>query len=255
MWVDCTFADLLILLICLPSTLLNNVLTEWQLGSFGCKLSVWLNSTTSCASIFTLVGVTGERYLAICHPLKQLKMKSSHLQFYIVGIWLLSAALASPNLWVYREILYDLLSGSESINLNEGLIARLCVDTSENFWLFIVINLLIAFLVPIIIISFLYFCIFRVISRHTEKRLAVDNGARVRDERVKLRIAQMMFTVIVVFVLCWTPLYGLYCYFFMADNKDSSFFQFASSVLRPIFQALFFIYLCLINKIYSAGPC
>uniref|UniRef100_A0A914LWN2 G-protein coupled receptors family 1 profile domain-containing protein n=1 Tax=Meloidogyne incognita TaxID=6306 RepID=A0A914LWN2_MELIC len=243
------FADLLILLICLPSTLLNNVLTEWQLGSFGCKLSVWLNSTTSCASIFTLVGVTGERYLAICHPLKQLKMKSSHLQFYIVGIWLLSAALASPNLWVYREILYDLLSRSESINLNEGLIARLCVDTSENFWLFIVINLLIAFLVPIIIISFLYFCIFRVISRHTEKRLAVDNGARVRDERVKLRIAQMMFTVIVVFVLCWTPLYGLYCYFFMAGNKDSSFFQFASSWLSLLSSSLNpLIYICFSQK-------
>nr|CAD2186759.1 unnamed protein product [Meloidogyne enterolobii] len=243
------FADLLILLICLPSTLLNNVLTEWQLGSFGCKLSVWLNSTTSCASIFTLVGVTGERYLAICHPLKQLKMKSSHLQFYIVGIWLLSGALASPNLWVYREILYDLLSGSESINLNEGLIARLCVDTSANFWLFIVINLLIAFLVPIIIISFLYFCIFRVISRHTEKRLAVDNGARVRDERVKLRIAQMMFTVIVVFVLCWTPLYGLYCYFFLSDDKDSSFFQFASSWLSLLSSSLNpLIYICFSQK-------
>uniref|UniRef100_A0A1I8B9R5 G_PROTEIN_RECEP_F1_2 domain-containing protein n=1 Tax=Meloidogyne hapla TaxID=6305 RepID=A0A1I8B9R5_MELHA len=210
------FADLLILLICLPSTLLNNVLTEWQLGSFGCKLSVWLNSTTSCASIFTLVGVTGERYLAICHPLKQLKMKSSHLQFYIIGIWLLSAGLASPNLWFYREILYDLLSGSENNNLKNdgggGLIARLCLDTSENIWLFIVINL--------------------------KSGLQLINGARVRDERVKLRTAQMMFTVIVVFVLCWTPLYGLYCYFFMADNKDSSFFQFASSVLRPIFQWL-----------------
>jgi len=44
--------------------------------------------------------------------------------------------------------------------------------------------------------------------------------------------------VIVVFVLCWTPLYGLYCYFFMAENRDSAFFQFASSVLRPIFQWL-----------------
>ncbi|CAK5065261.1 unnamed protein product [Meloidogyne enterolobii] len=51
----------------------------------------------------------------------------------------------------------------------------------------------------------------------------------------------MMFTVIVVFVLCWTPLYGLYCYFFLSDDKDSSFFQFASSVLRPIFQALFYL--------------
>ncbi|CAK5047153.1 unnamed protein product [Meloidogyne enterolobii] len=54
----------------------------------------------------------------------------------------------------------------------------------------------------------------------------------------------MMFTVIVVFVLCWTPLYGLYCYFFLSDDKDSSFFQFASSVLRPIFQAIFLSRFC-----------
>lgn len=31
---------------------------------------------------------------------------------------------------------------------------------------------------------------------------------------------------------------GLYCYFFLADNKDSGLFHFASSVLRPIFQWL-----------------
>jgi hypothetical protein len=81
--------------------------------------------------------------MAICHPLKQLKMKNSLLHFYILGIWLLSGALASPNLWLYREILYDLLSGSETNNGDGAhrLVARLCVDTSENIWLFIVINL------------------------------------------------------------------------------------------------------------------
>jgi hypothetical protein len=62
--------------------------------------------------------VTGDRYLAICHPLRQLKMKNSLLYFYILGIWVLSALLASPNLWLYREILYDLLSGSETMEGN-----------------------------------------------------------------------------------------------------------------------------------------
>uniref|UniRef100_A0A914I5W1 G-protein coupled receptors family 1 profile domain-containing protein n=1 Tax=Globodera rostochiensis TaxID=31243 RepID=A0A914I5W1_GLORO len=249
-------ADLLILVFCLPSTLLNNLLTEWQLGSWGCKLSVWVNSTTSCASIFTLVGVTGDRYLAICHPLRQLKMKNSLLHWYILGIWLLSALLASPNLWVYRQILYDLVSGHqlvhEQLALDHHLVARLCVDTSNNIWLFIVINLFIAFLVPIVVICVLYALIFRAVSRHTRKKLAVDNGARIRDERVKLRIAQMMFTVIVVFVLCWMPLYGLYCYFFMAEDRDSMFFQFASSVLRPIFQWLSLLSSSLNPLIYIA---
>lgn len=55
---------------------------------------------------------------------------------------------------------------------------------------------------------------------------------------MKLRVAQMMLTVIIVFMLCWSPLYALYCYFFMASNKESGLFHFASSVLRPIFQWL-----------------
>lgn len=55
-----------------------------------------------------------------------------------------------------------------------------------------------------------------------------------------------------MFVLCWTPLYGLYCYFFMAENRDSAFFQFASSVLRPIFQWLSLLSSSLNPLIYIA---
>ena len=64
----------------------------------------------------------------------------------------------------------------------------------------------------------------------------------------------MMLIVIVVFMLCWTPLYcescgahnlrnrrrfaALYCYFFLATNHNTPLFQFASHVLRPVFQGL-----------------
>ncbi|KAH7729338.1 Protein C50F7.1 b [Aphelenchoides avenae] len=221
-------ADLLIILFCLPTTLLNNLLTEWQLGAFGCKLSTFLNSTTSCASIFTLVAVTLDRYLAICHTLKYAVWDTTHTLRVIVGLWLTSALLAMPNWWVYDEIIYDLLPP------NRTLVARLCVSTQDDFLHFIIVNLVIAFVIPVLLISVSYSLIFRRVSNR--KGLAVD--AHVRDERVKLRVAQMMGIVIIAFLLCWSPLYGLYCYFFLTDDRESTFFQFASSVLRPIFQWL-----------------
>ncbi|KAI6202668.1 G-PROTEIN-RECEP-F1-2 domain-containing protein [Aphelenchoides fujianensis] len=216
-------ADLLIIVFCLPTTLLNNLLTEWQLGAIGCKLSTFINSTTSCASIFTLVAVTADRYLAICHTLKYAIWVPTYTLYVIFAIWITSALLASPNL-----VIYDLFPP------NGTLVARPCVSTQDDFLHFIVVNLIIAFLIPVFLIIISYSLIFLTVSNH--RSLAVD--ARIRDERVKLRVAQMMLTVIIIFLSCWTPLYGLYCYFFLAPSRDSAFFHFASSILRPIFQWL-----------------
>uniref|UniRef100_A0A915DY20 G-protein coupled receptors family 1 profile domain-containing protein n=1 Tax=Ditylenchus dipsaci TaxID=166011 RepID=A0A915DY20_9BILA len=198
-------ADLLIILFCLPTTLLNNLLTEWQLGAIGCKLSTFINSTTSCASIFTLVAVTADRYMAICHTLKYALWETRPVLYMILAIWVISAVLASPNLVLYDEILYDLLPP------NGTIVARLCVSTQDDFLHFIIVNLIIAFLVPIVLISVSYALIFKTVTNHQSVAVAVD--ARIRDERIKLRVAQMMLTVIVLFMLCWTPLYGLFATF------------------------------------------
>ncbi|PIO60771.1 hypothetical protein TELCIR_17723, partial [Teladorsagia circumcincta] len=104
----------------------------WQLGALFCKLSTWINATTSCASIYTLVAVTADRYLAICHTLKYTLWEAGYTLYVIAGIWIVSGSLATPSLYGYDEI---------------------------------------------------------------------------RDERIKLRVATMMLTVIVVFALCWLPLY------------------------------------------------
>uniref|UniRef100_A0A7E4V1M5 G_PROTEIN_RECEP_F1_2 domain-containing protein n=1 Tax=Panagrellus redivivus TaxID=6233 RepID=A0A7E4V1M5_PANRE len=237
-------ADLLIIVFCLPTTLLNNLLTEWQLGDLGCKASTFINSTTTSASIFTLVAVTADRYLAICHTLKYDRY-ATYPTYVVVGIWVVSAALGTPNLINYKEIAYDLSPP------NGTIVARLCVSiTDNNFWHFLTINVLIAFVLPFSIIIVCYALIFKTVSSH--RSLAVD--ARIRDERVKLRVAQMMLTVIVNFMLCWTPLYAIYCYFFLTDtqNQETWFFQLASSVLRPAFQWLSLLSSSLNPLIYIA---
>ncbi|VDN82314.1 unnamed protein product [Brugia pahangi] len=221
-------ADLLIILFCLPTTLLNNLLTEWQLGAIGCKMSTWINSTTSCASIFTLVAVTADRYLAICHTMKYAVWDSRWTLYVIAGIWMLSGILAAPTLAIYDEILFTLDPP------NGTMVARLCIATQDETLNFIIVNLLLAFTIPFILISALYTRIFITVSNH--RSLAVN--AKIRDERVKLRVAQMMFTVIIVFALCWLPLHGIYSYFFLTKDYNTSTFQFASQVLRPIFQWL-----------------
>ena len=77
---------------------------EWFFGSLGCKLSTFINSCTSCASIFTLVAVTADRYAAICHTLKYALWDASYTLYVIFGIWLISGLLASPNLVTYDEV-------------------------------------------------------------------------------------------------------------------------------------------------------
>uniref|UniRef100_A0A915BSF8 G-protein coupled receptors family 1 profile domain-containing protein n=1 Tax=Parascaris univalens TaxID=6257 RepID=A0A915BSF8_PARUN len=200
------------------------------------------NSTTSCASIFTLVAVTADRYLAICHTMKYAVWDPRWTLYVIACIWIMSGLLAAPTLAVYDEILFALDPP------NRTLVARLCVSTHDETLNFIVVNLLLAFIVPFALISVFYTLIFVTVSNH--RSLAVD--AHIRDERVKLRVAHMMLTVIIVFALCWLPLYGIYCYFFLSSDHETATFQFASQVLRPIFQWLSLLSSSLNPLIYIA---
>ncbi|PAV56826.1 hypothetical protein WR25_09644 [Diploscapter pachys] len=204
-------ADLLILLFCLPTTLVVNILTEWPLGSIFCKLSTWINTTTSFSSVYTLVAVTADRYFAICHTLKYALWDSSYTFYVIMAIWLISGA-SWLNVFYRFDTITIVYEGGEMIVCN-------AIDQQSYTTQFLII-LCLGLVVPLILISVCYTLIFITVSTH--RSLAVD--AHIRDERVKLRVATMMLTVIVVFTLCWVPLYVLYVFitFFLEINSEAT---------------------------------
>ncbi|EGT42916.1 hypothetical protein CAEBREN_31261 [Caenorhabditis brenneri] len=220
-------ADLFILWICLPTTLINSIFTEWLWGQFFCRLSTWANASTSFASVYTLVAVTADRYLAICHTLKyNTSWDREYTKYVIFTVWFVAAIFGIPN-W-YN---YDLIVWQEG---NYGY--RLCTSQTDQKLYFLFVNLLLAFIVPFILISGLYTKIFITVSTH--RSLAVD--ARAREDRTKLRVATMMLTVIIVFACCWLPLYCIFTYFFFFADQRSELFKITSMVklssIRPIFQ-------------------
>uniref|UniRef100_A0AC35TXV3 G_PROTEIN_RECEP_F1_2 domain-containing protein n=1 Tax=Rhabditophanes sp. KR3021 TaxID=114890 RepID=A0AC35TXV3_9BILA len=228
-------ADLFIIVFCLPTTFINNMFLEWPLGNMACKLTTWLNSITSGASVFTLVAVTADRYLAICHTLKY-TVWDSRMSFWVIGIaWALSGLLSLPQLFIYEQILYDYVTNEvvDPVNITSpATIYTICSPTMDETYVFIFFNLLLTFIVPFAMIIVMYIIIFKTISAH--RSLAVD--AHIRDERAKINAAKMMLTVIVGFAFCWSPLYGLHCYFIASIDGLSN--EYAVTYMRPIFQWL-----------------
>ena len=72
----------------------------WVLGDVVCDLKTVLTETFINTSILTIVAFSGERYLAICHPLSTYAQKSAKkTRRTILLIWIISFLAAAPWAW------------------------------------------------------------------------------------------------------------------------------------------------------------
>lgn len=89
---DCSF-----LVFCVPFQATIYSLPEWVFGAFFCKWVHYLVMTTMLVSIFTLVAMSVDRYIAVVHAKRSLCIRSKRNATLGVGvIWLLSLLIAIP---------------------------------------------------------------------------------------------------------------------------------------------------------------
>ena len=68
-------ADLLFVLVCLPPTAVSYV-GDWPTGDIGCKLNQYLIPVAMYVSIYTLVLLSLDRYLAVVYPVKSISLRT-----------------------------------------------------------------------------------------------------------------------------------------------------------------------------------
>ncbi|XP_054713537.1 orexin receptor type 2-like [Uloborus diversus] len=234
--VNLAVADFLVILVCLPPSVLWDVTETWFFGSLMCKLVLYLQSVSVSVSVLTLSFISVDRWYAICHPL-QFKSTASRAKKAIALIWLVALGLGLPDV-----LFLDIRPGPVPMYLTD------CAYTWPEFYtrwhqLLVVFFL---YFCPFLLMSFFYYQIVKVLwnrdnipgsgeTLHSRQiRTAVvrsnDNGAvsltcnattsspsssggggssggvegQIRSRR---KAAKMIIAVVVLFLLCYFPVH------------------------------------------------
>lgn len=100
--VNLASADLLFIVFCVPFTAVDYMLSEWPFGLVWCKIVQYLIIVTAYASIYTLVLISFERYLAVCFPICSISMRNERNTSLAIGVlWIVILIVNIPVLYAH----------------------------------------------------------------------------------------------------------------------------------------------------------
>ncbi|XP_045773790.1 dopamine D2-like receptor [Maniola jurtina] len=154
--VSLAVADLLVAVVVMPFGVYYLVNGSWGLPAFICDVYIAMDVTSSTSSIFNLVAISVDRYIAVTQPIKYAKHKNNkRVWFTIVLVWLVSAAIGAP-------IVLG-LNDTADRNFQE------CLFNNQNYVLYSSLG---SFYIPCIMMMFLYYNIFKALRNRAKKQRA-----------------------------------------------------------------------------------
>uniref|UniRef100_A0A8C2D728 Neuropeptide FF receptor 2 n=1 Tax=Cyprinus carpio TaxID=7962 RepID=A0A8C2D728_CYPCA len=194
-------SDLLVGIFCMPTTLVDNIITGWPFGSLVCKLSGMVQGISVSASVFTLVAIAVDRFRCIVYPFKQ-KLTISTSTLIIIIIWVLAISIMCPSgvmLQVTKE-------HRVSILLSDGNTTQPFYWCREN-WpnqemrkIYTTVLFANIYLAPLTLIVIMYARIGITLFKTSIRQLV---------SRKKKRVIKMLLVVALLFILSWLPLWAL----------------------------------------------
>lgn len=94
--VNLAVADLLFVVFCIPFTAADYVAVTWPFGELWCRIVQYLIVVTAFTSIYTLVLMSIDRFLAVVHPIRSRMLRTEKItKICIAAIWtvILTASL------------------------------------------------------------------------------------------------------------------------------------------------------------------
>ncbi|XP_043467178.1 tachykinin-like peptides receptor 99D [Leptopilina heterotoma] len=170
--------------------------SHWPFGNLYCKISQFIAVLTICASVFTLMAISFDRYMAIMNPLKPRLGRRTTLCIAI-AIWIVGAVLSLPMLLFFTTFTHTFTNGEVRV---------ICYSQWPNEsgeYLYNVVFMILTYFLPIGSMTFTYARVglelwgSQSIGEATQRQL--DN---IKSKR---RVVKMMIVVVVIFAVCWLP--------------------------------------------------
>nr|UNA06200.1 tachykinin-like protein receptor [Hyphantria cunea] len=175
--------------------------SDWPFGHFYCKFCQFVAVLSISASVFTLLAISVDRYVAIMSPLRPRLGKRATLGI-TAAIWVWSSILSSPNL-IYFTTDNDILP--------DGSIRKVCFSewpdgmttrSKLEYW-YNVCFMVLTYFLPITSMTYTYS---RVgIELWGSQSIGECTQRQLDNVKSKRRVVKMMIVVVVIFAVCWLP--------------------------------------------------
>ncbi|XP_023679042.2 neuropeptide FF receptor 1-like isoform X1 [Paramormyrops kingsleyae] len=212
-------SDLLVGVFCIPTTLVDNLITGWPFSNAVCKLSGLVQGTSVSASVFTLVAIAVDRYRCIVCPFKP-KLTPQVARVTIALIWILALLIMCPSaamLLVEQEEGHYMVD-SEDINKTYPL--YYCYESwpePEMRKVYTTVLFAHIYLIPLVLITLMYCRIGAKLyttagltaARIPERLPPNGSQGRAAISPKKIKAIKMLIMVALLFMLSWLPLWTL----------------------------------------------
>ncbi|KAK2145207.1 hypothetical protein LSH36_695g01011 [Paralvinella palmiformis] len=112
-------ADLLFIVICVPFTAAVYAMPVWPFGLVWCKIYQYMVNVTAYASVYTLVCMSFDRYLAVVHPIHSMTIRTERNAYIVISLlWLVILAVNIPMALDHGIIEYEMLNEGRSTCLH-----------------------------------------------------------------------------------------------------------------------------------------
>ncbi|GAB6021271.1 hypothetical protein CHUAL_003890 [Chamberlinius hualienensis] len=193
--INLAVADLLFIIFCVPFTATDYALRVWPFGDAWCKVVQYLIIVCAYASVYTLMLMSLDRFLAVVFPINSMSIRTDRNTYWAIFVlWFVILVFCTPAMLSHGEVPYIY---AEQIQTG-------CVFLTEihNLAAFQITFFLTSYVIPLTLICVLYLAML--------KRLwhgVVPGGhCSVESLRGKKRVTRLVIVVVVIFAVCWGPI-------------------------------------------------
>lgn len=170
-------------------------LSFWPFGDFWCSFVQYMITCTAYISIYTLVLMSLDRYLAVCFPVSRIRSEKN-VVLSIVILWAIVIIFNSPVFYAHGIFEYE----------DNGRNLTSCTFLDDNdlmSWSTFHISFFTSsYLMPLLFISILYFL---MLLRLWKSNLTQS----LESKRGKRRVTRLVLVIIACFALFWLPIQSI----------------------------------------------
>ncbi|XP_055640522.1 neuropeptide CCHamide-2 receptor [Toxorhynchites rutilus septentrionalis] len=216
-------ADLLVILVCVPSASLIYTLESWPWGVAVCRVTECFREISIGVSVFTLTALAADRYCAIVNPLRKLQTRPITVIVAIL-IWLLAIAFAIPSAVISDVVVVEIPNKTIEYCSPFGQRTNESVAYSKYKT---IINSVVYYFLPLSIIGILYVLMAYRLHVSARDMPGENAGPQSRSQaRARRHVARMVITFVVMFIICFLPYHVFQLWYHLNPNTEYDYDEF-----------------------------